>query len=585
MEKAVVTGVKPLHAPIAAAVVRKAYELEQQYRTPIFFQYKDHIVPGVDFVALVNLPIKTGAEIWVLGEGEQSGLAIGKMAEYLERCFQNETLSDEPLDLKEVAADKQLKKAFQAVLDSIPDGIGLLDEQGYVTWVNANLPPLLNQQPKNFIGSSIDKLLPAELQQSLLAAGAKGKTSVSHAAGGMAIMLDISPIRIDDRNAGSVLVIKDDRKIYELNEQLQSSLARLEFLEQKQQQSLEAGWSANRMKSESLEQKMLRTIKAGEAFTKFIGMSPKVLAALELAGKAAKVQSTVLVYGKSGTGKELIAEGIHYSSPRSQGPFIRINCAAIPANLVESELFGHEKGAFTGAIKRKLGKFELAHKGTLFLDEIGEMESGIQTKLLRVLQSNQFERVGGEVTVQVNVRIIAATNQDMEQLVKNGQFREDLFYRLNVIPIYLPPLQERKEDIPLLVDHFLKKYSQEFGKQILGIKKSAMDALIGYDWPGNVRELQNIIERIVVLSDSQYLEKEDIPLCCLDHKIDKTGSDIGLFFGAIEQSELFPLAEYEKQIIRVALERYGSYTAAGKVLGITHKTVAAKAQKYGIDKT
>lgn len=330
---------------------------------------------------------------------------------------------------------------------------------------------------------------------------------------------------------------------------------------------------------------MVRSIRPGKAFEKFIGMSQRVLDALTLAAKAAKVQSTVFICGKSGTGKEVVAEGIHQASPRSQGPFIRLNCAAIPATLLESELFGHEKGAFTGAIKKKLGKFELAHKGTIFLDEIGEMELNMQTKLLRVLQSSRFERVGGEETLQVDVRVLAATNQDMEQMVKEGRFREDLYYRLNVIPIYLPPLKERQEDIPLLVDHFLKKFSQEFNKPIAGIKKAAMDALVRYEWPGNVRELQNIVERMVALTDGLYIEKEDIHDCCLK-TVDsgERDEDNPPFFGSLIKGELFPLAEYEKQIIKAALEKHGSYTAAGKVLGITHKTVAAKAQKYGIDR-
>jgi len=204
----------------------------------------------------------------------------------------------------------------------------------------------------------------------------------------------------------------------------------------------------------------------------------------------------------------------------------------------------------------------------------------MQTKLLRVLQNNTFERVGGEVTLRVDVRVVAATNRDLAQLVKDGRFREDLYYRLNVIPIYLPPLKDRKEDIPLLVDHFLKQFDQQMGKQISGISQAAMDTLIRYDWPGNVRELKNIIERIVVLTDASYIDVDDLPyfLC----RETDAGNDPGALYGSIIKEKIFPLEEYEKQIIRAALAKHGSYTAAAKVLGITHKTVAAKAQKYGL---
>ena len=289
----------------------------------------------------------------------------------------------------------------------------------------------------------------------------------------------------------------------------------------------------------------------------------------------------MLLLGESGTGKELVAEGIHAAGPRAGRPMIRVNCAAIPENLLESEFFGYEQGAFTGAVRRKPGRFELADRGTIFLDEIGEMEPGMQSKLLRVLQEQSFERVGGVTTIRVDVRVIAATNRKLEQLVQQKKFREDLYYRLNVLPIALPPLRERTEDIPLLVNAFLKNFSTKLGKRLAGIRKAAMDALVGYRWPGNVRELQNIIERIVVLSEGEYIEVEDIPYA-IRHPASPVSSD--LLPALDEPKDIFPLAAYEKQIIRLALERYGSYTAAGRALGITHKTVAAKAQKYGIRK-
>lgn len=471
-----------------------------------------------------------------------------------------------------------------AILEAAPNGMCLLDAKGSITYVNTAFLTMSGYTREGLIGRHINDFSPLGAKDEVLIAG-KQVVSYPIQLSGMTVTVDVTPLMENEQLTGAVVAIKEEAQVIALNEQLQIALAKVEYLEQRLKENKETGWHSSRMRSESPEEKMVRSIRPGKAFEKFIGMSQRVLDALTLAAKAAKVQSTVFICGKSGTGKEVVAEGIHQASPRSQGPFIRLNCAAIPATLLESELFGHEKGAFTGAIKKKLGKFELAHKGTIFLDEIGEMELNMQTKLLRVLQSSRFERVGGEETLQVDVRVLAATNQDMEQMVKEGRFREDLYYRLNVIPIYLPPLKERQEDIPLLVDHFLKKFSQEFNKPIAGIKKAAMDALVRYEWPGNVRELQNIVERMVALTDGLYIEKEDIPDCCLK-TVDsgERDEDNPPFFGSLIKGELFPLAEYEKQIIKAALEKHGSYTAAGKVLGITHKTVAAKVQKYGIDR-
>ncbi len=615
MQKAVIGYKDGFNAQVVATIVYKAYELEEKYGIKIFFGYKEYEkIAATDFLSLMNLPIKKGDEIGVVSEGEDSNSAVEQMISILENNDLGSTTSDHNRnnlwDLQEIKASKdskELKESQNLILESLPNGICNLDTNGYITYANAAFLEFMSPSSGQIIGQHINNFSPTGSNGEELFFGRKVMNFVIEMTNGISAVADINPIFVGGKFTSAILVIQDSKEIRNLKDQLQIAIAKVEYLEEKLTQNKEAGWfsarmksepleqkgnpnkevgwyAASNMKSESPEQKMLRTMKSGKAFEKFIGMSQKVLDALALAAKAAKVQSTVLIRGSSGTGKELVAEGIHQASSRAQGPFIRVNCAAIPVNLLESEFFGHEKGSFTGAVKRKLGKFELADKGTIFLDEIGEMEVSMQTKLLRVLQSSQFERVGGEETIEVDVRVLAATNRNMEQMVKDGGFREDLYYRLNVIPIYLPPLKERKEDIPLLVDYFLKKFRQEFGKQIIGIKKSAMDALIRHDWPGNVRELQNILERMIALTDSLYIEMSDIPTSCINQSDNNETQMRDIFMGTSLKSELFPLAEYEKQIIRVALEKYGSYTAAGKVLGITHKTVAAKAQKYGISR-
>ncbi len=235
-------------------------------------------------------------------------------------------------------------------------------------------------------------------------------------------------------------------------------------------------------------------------FGNIIGKSDVMKEIFNIIRQIADSKSTVLIMGESGTGKELVSRAIHYISQRRNTPFVTINCAAIPETLIESELFGHEKGAFTNAIERKLGRFEIAHSGTLFLDEIGELSLATQAKILRFLEEREFNRVGGSKTIKVDVRLIAATNKELTQLIKKGLFREDLYYRINVVPIILPPLRERPEDIPLLLDHFVQKFSAENKKQVKGVSKEALDILKNYEWPGNVRELENLVERVVTLT-------------------------------------------------------------------------------------
>jgi len=312
----------------------------------------------------------------------------------------------------------------------------------------------------------------------------------------------------------------------------------------------------------------------------------------QLVKKIAPSSSTVLILGESGTGKEVLAKYIHFCSKR-KGPFVPINCAAIPEELLEAELFGYEKGAFTGAIKSKPGKFEMANGGTIFLDEIGDLSPKLQAKLLRVIQEKQVERLGGERPIKIEVRILAATNKDLEKEVKEGRFREDLFFRLNVIPIKLPPLRERKEDIPLLANFFLKKICEREGIEEKKLTPEAMEKLINYPWPGNIRELENFIERLVILSENNIIGVEDLSLSSLDFKIKiretlTEDRDILIKTTLPEISEKgieLPklLKEIEVYYLKRALElSKGVKTKAAKLLGLNRTTFIEKLKKYNL---
>ena len=321
------------------------------------------------------------------------------------------------------------------------------------------------------------------------------------------------------------------------------------------------------------ENRLLRESLGSQFDTRnIIGRSEAMVRLLETVAQVAASEATVLITGESGTGKEMIAGAIHFNSRRKEGPFVRINCAAITETLLESELFGHEKGAFTGAHRRKEGRFVQAHGGSLFLDEISEMSHAMQVKLLRVLQERELTRVGGEDPIRVDVRVIAATNRDLLQDMEAGRFREDLYYRLNVVNLHIPPLRQRREDIPLLAQHFLTRFSEKNRKSFKGITPQAMDRLLKYDWPGNVRELMNAVERGVVLGRSEYLDVEDLPLL-----VDELGKQRSV---SPLQGDL-SLEEVEKSTILKALESTGgNKSEAARRLGITRKTLTAKLKKY-----
>src|SRR5256885_472253 len=314
---------------------------------------------------------------------------------------------------------------------------------------------------------------------------------------------------------------------------------------------------------------------------RIVGNSSAMQEVYKTVGKVAKADATVLITGESGTGKELVAEALHYNSTRRSGPLVKVSCAALPETLLEAELFGHEKGSFTGALATRKGRFELADKGTIFLDEIGEMSLATQTKLLRVLQERKIERVGSSIPIKVDIRVIVATNKDLGKQVEANRFRDDLFYRLNVINIHMPPLRERKEDVPALVEHFLAKHRYSASAQPATISEEALRRLNEYNWPGNVRELENVIERAVVLSRGQIITSRELPFG--DHDADaheEEGEDVSTEKSFFKKS----VSQFEKDLIMKALrDANGNRSKAAEMLGIYRRLLYAKIKEYGLE--
>ncbi len=311
-----------------------------------------------------------------------------------------------------------------------------------------------------------------------------------------------------------------------------------------------------------------------------VGESPRIVEVSHAIQRVAPTDATVLLQGESGTGKELFARAIHQLSPRRDRPFVAINCAAIPSTLIENELFGHEKGAFTGATARQLGRFELADTGTIFLDEIGELELGVQSKILRVLQERRFERIGGTSSIDVDVRVICATNRQLDELVKRGAFREDLFFRINVFPVTVPPLRARREDIDALVDTFVQRFARELGRPGLRITDEARAALRAHDWPGNIRELQNTIERAAILCDRNTIELRDLSVAATRNDALAEAVDLS---GTLEEATQRTLRVVERMKIEDALSRTQNRNEAAEALGISARTLAAKMKELKID--
>lgn len=543
-----------IHARVAAMIVQRAQELCERYDCHLYIRSeRSERCEMHSLMKLVALKVAQGDSVFVSSEGDNGRQAVIEMVRFLESDFiMNEASEIHGVD-KLLHENALMQERLQMILESVQDGICVVDRSGEVTYVNPSYLRIVHKTPEMVVGQNVFETAADGNRCAVLRSGIARIGSIRHKKDGTTIIANVNPIFVDGEIAGVVSVIKDITEIQTLMERLSQVSAKAEYL----------------------EQELLRTKKTAQAFANYIGKSGKVVDVLALASKAADSSANVLIRGESGTGKEVIAEGIHYASGRRRGPFIRVNCGAIPGALLESELFGHEKGAFTGAVRRKLGKFELANHGTIFLDEIGELDKNLQVKLLRVLQQKEFDRVGGEETIHVDVRIIAATNRDLEAMVREGTFRDDLYYRLNVIPIILPPLRDRPDDIPLLVEHFIEKISKENKKDVRGITPDAMQMFMHYRWPGNVRELENVIERVITLMDTDLITAAVLPSYI---KGDIAGREVQ----SLADDTVLPWEEYEKQIIANALRQGTSFNGAAKLLRISHKTVAAKARKYGL---
>lgn len=457
-------------------------------------------------------------------------------------------------DMSELIGLKELNEKFKKILETSHDLICFVDEHRKISYINPAYKTSFHITEKDIIGKDLMEISPNGCRMKVFNSK-KPMEDMLVSKNDVNIMCTVEPIFIDNYFKGVISISKTVDQIKDIAKKLEQSEEELSYY-----------------KSE-----LIRHTKLSGSFDNIIGSSSSLKDTLITAAKASNSTSTVLIRGESGTGKELIAKAIHTNSSRKNKPFVRVNCAAIPENLLESELFGYEKGAFTGAFKSKPGKLNIADTGTLFLDEIGDMPRSMQAKLLRVIQEREFESVGGLTTQKVDIRIIAATNRNLEEMIEKREFREDLYYRLNVISIFLPPLRKRKEDINLLVEHFIKNISKKLNKPIKTIDKNCLYYLTNYQWPGNIRELENVIERAINMCDSDIISSKDLPIYIsnIEPQTDSITID--------ENNPILKLEDYEKKVLELAMKKYKSFNKVGKVLGITHRTVALKCKKYNIE--
>ncbi len=384
---------------------------------------------------------------------------------------------------------------------------------------------------------------------------------------------DISFISVPIRLRGEVLGVLSVDRVFDESVVLEEDVRFLEIVASMIAHAVRLYWTYRHEVSEG--ERMRGELRRRYALPNIIGESDAMQDVFRIVGKVAGSNATVLLRGESGTGKELIAHALHYQGMRPKGPFVAVNCAALPENLLEAELFGYDKGAFTGAVASKPGRFELARGGTIFLDEVGDVSPALQAKVLRVLQERSFERLGGTKTLSTDARIVSATNRDLEAMTKSGDFREDLYWRLNVVPIFLPSLRERREDVPLLIEHFLDRFGGAAGREVT-LSPEAMRLLLRYPWPGNIRELENTIQRLVVLAEDDEVRPSDLPMHLLVHDLPDEGGA-----GMTLEEEVEAL---ERRRINAALRRHAFVQArAARELGITPRQLAYKVRKYDLE--
>ena len=480
-----------------------------------------------------------------------------------------------PVFVRLVKNEQKYRQA-EAAMEAAQEGIEVVDENGIITYVNAAFTKILNVPAKDRLGFSVFEVSPDGSLAEVLRTG-KAVFGNNHVTNGKTIIANASPLINDGRLVGAVTVFNDANLVEKM----------IQILDRSKEEIA------------SLKEEIHSMNQPKYSFMDLVGEAPNFKKCVSQAKQAADSMSTVLITGESGTGKELFSHGIHEFGCRAKGPFIKVNCPAIPGTLLESELFGYEKGAFTGAVKTKMGKFELANGGTIFLDEIGDMDLYLQAKLLRVLQEKEVERVGGVHPIRVDVRVIAATNKNLKESVEKGQFRSDLYYRLNVIHIHLPPLRERRGDIPLLARQMIRKYCErdwyerktfptrvlrEAGGRINGMEPlsenqiprldaGAIQELRDYEWPGNIRELENLVEKLMIMADDSLITREDV---------------VSVLYPAetvpLEQLEGKSISAMEKRMILASLKRHGETLegkkAAAKELGISLTCLYDKLKKY-----
>ena len=472
------------------------------------------------------------------------------------------TLLDEHLCLQQ-AMITLLDPDSELIHINVAHGVGTMDTKGITYRIGEGITGMVVQSGKEIVSPDISKD-PRFLN----------KTGSRERARGTRVAFFCVPIKLEDRTVGALSVYRRVRRQEDFHKNLRLLHVIVTLIAQAVR--LNRLVESDRAELQSENARLRRELKTRFNIHNMVGTSNAMQAVYRLIEQVANSNATVLIRGESGTGKDLVAHAIHYNSYRADKPFIKVNCTALPDTLLESELFGHEKGAFTGASERKLGRFELANGGTIFLDEIGDFSLNLQIKLLRVIQFREFERLGGRQTIKANVRIIVATHKDLESDIKSGLFREDLYYRINVFPIFMPPLRERKDDVMLLADFFLEKYAQENGKSIVRISTPAIRMLTSYHWPGNIRELENCIERAVLVCDDDVIRSDHLPPSL--QMVKDTA-------GPAKTDRTLPdrVAALEIECIVDALKKTsGQQRAAAQELGLTERQLGYKIKKYGI---